>query len=377
MAQWGVKTEIPKTHRDFLMVAAEERPTQKLKWKTDCPVWVDQWSLAEDKLKALNELVEEQLAKGHIVPATSPWNSLVFLIRKPRKDKWRLLHDLRKINEAIEDMRSLQLGMPSLLMLPQNWNLAVINIKDCFFQIPLDPADAPRFSFSVPSINQEAPMKCYHWTVLPQGMKNSPSICQWVGTAPLEISGPGDHQQNHLTPEAGYPIPKNADVHLVTPGNPRPVFGSMDRPSALKECMSDPGQCIEARPSVHVSGSSRQTFVNLPADRRQLLREALPSLLADPETAIDENGNALTLEHLMGEGRWTDLTDQASSIPIKALQTIREHAVTAFFSMVSDGPVIPYYKIVQGTKEAFTKFVERLTRAIEVQVSEVAVREGS
>ncbi|RMC16569.1 hypothetical protein DUI87_06506 [Hirundo rustica rustica] len=96
----------------------------------------------------------------------------------------------------------------------------------------------------------------------------------------------------------------------------------------------------------------------------------------DPETAMDENGNALTLEHLMGEGRWTDPTDQASGIPIKALQTIREHAVTAFFSMVPDGPVIPYYKIVQGTKEAFTKFVERLTRAIEVQVAEVAVREG-
>ncbi|RMB92353.1 hypothetical protein DUI87_31228 [Hirundo rustica rustica] len=94
---------------------------------------------------------------------------------------------------------------------------------------------------------------------------------------------------------------------------------------------------------------------------RQLLREALLSLLTDPETAIDENGNALTLEQLMGEGRWTDLTDQASGIPIIALQTIREHAVTAFFSMVPDGPVIPYYKIVQGTKEAFTKFVERLT----------------
>ncbi|RMC05559.1 hypothetical protein DUI87_18755 [Hirundo rustica rustica] len=109
---------------------------------------------------------------------------------------------------------------------------------------------------------------------------------------------------------------------------------------------------------------------------RQLLREALPSLLTDPETAVDENGNALTLEQLMSEGKWTDPTNQASSIPTKALQTIREHAVTAFFSMVPDGPIIPYYKIVQGTKEAFTKFVEQLTRAIEVQVSEVAVREG-
>ncbi|RMC17947.1 hypothetical protein DUI87_04821 [Hirundo rustica rustica] len=109
---------------------------------------------------------------------------------------------------------------------------------------------------------------------------------------------------------------------------------------------------------------------------RQLLREALPGLLVDPETAVNENGNALTLEHLMGEGRWMDPSDQASGIPIKALMVVREHGVTAFFGMVPDGPVMPYYKIVQGTKETFTRFVERLTRAIEVQVADVAVREG-
>ncbi|NXK70639.1 POK10 protein, partial [Sylvietta virens] len=39
--------------------------------------------------------------------------------------------------------------------------------------------DAPRFAFSVPSINRTAPRKRYHWRVLPQGMKNSPTICQW------------------------------------------------------------------------------------------------------------------------------------------------------------------------------------------------------
>ncbi|RMC18971.1 hypothetical protein DUI87_03570 [Hirundo rustica rustica] len=72
---------------------------------------------------------------------------------------------------------------------------------------------------------------------------------------------------------------------------------------------------------------------------RQLLREALPSLLVDPETVVDEKGNALTLEHLMGE-------------------------------------VMPYYKVTQGAKESFTKFVERLTRAIETQLSDVAMREG-
>ncbi|RMC05406.1 hypothetical protein DUI87_18597 [Hirundo rustica rustica] len=129
--------------------------------------------------QALEELVEEQLAKGHMVETTSPWNLPVFVIRKPEKDKWRLLQDLRRINNVIEDMDSLQPGMPTLTMLPQNWKLAVIDTKDCFFQIPLHPDDAPCFAFSVPTINREAPRKRYHWRVLPQEMKMSPVICQW------------------------------------------------------------------------------------------------------------------------------------------------------------------------------------------------------
>ncbi|NWV08069.1 PO113 protein, partial [Ptilonorhynchus violaceus] len=150
-----------------------------LNWKTDSPVWVDQWPLEKTKLEALNALVEEQLQKGNIEPSNSPWNSPVFVIRKPGKDRWRLLHDLRKINEVIEDMGPLQPGMPSPTMLPQKWKLAVIDIRDCFFNIPLHPKDAPWFTFSVPSMNREAPMRRYHWRVLPQGMKNSPTICQW------------------------------------------------------------------------------------------------------------------------------------------------------------------------------------------------------
>ncbi|NXG99692.1 POK18 protein, partial [Loxia leucoptera] len=95
----------------------------------------------------------EQLLKGHLEETMSPWNSPVFVIKKPNKDKWRLLTDLRKINELIIDMGPLQPGMPSPAMLPRDWELAVIDIKDCFFQIPLHPDDALRFAFTVPSIN--------------------------------------------------------------------------------------------------------------------------------------------------------------------------------------------------------------------------------
>ena len=113
----------------------------KLTWKTEKPVWVDQWPLPTERVTALQELVQEQLKAGHIVPTTSPWNSPVFVIKK-KSGKWRLLHDLRKINEVMKEMGSLQPGLPSPTMIPHNWNIIIVDLKDCFFTIPLHPKDA-------------------------------------------------------------------------------------------------------------------------------------------------------------------------------------------------------------------------------------------
>lgn len=138
-------------------------------------------AVKQKKLKAFNEFMKGQLIKGNI-ETDSPWNSLDFVIKKPGKDNWCLLHDLRKKkNKVIEDMGLLQPGMSFPTMLLQNWNLAVIDINDCFFRklFPLHPTDALRFAFCVLAINREAPCKCYHRQVLPQGMENNPMICQW------------------------------------------------------------------------------------------------------------------------------------------------------------------------------------------------------
>lgn len=137
--------------------ATATQPTLKLSWKSHKPIWVAQWSLSSEKLRHLQELVEEQVAAGHIVPSTSPWNSPVFVIQK-KSGKWRLLHDLRRINAIMEDMGALQPGLPSPTMLPCDWPLTVIDLKDCFFSIPLHPDDAPRFAFSVPSLNVQEPL---------------------------------------------------------------------------------------------------------------------------------------------------------------------------------------------------------------------------
>lgn len=89
-----------------------------------------------------------------------------------------MLHDLRAINEQMYPLGAVQRGLPVLSALPKNWSLVIIDIKDCFFSIPLYHADRPRFAFTVPSINHMERDKRFQWKVLPQGMANSPTMCQ-------------------------------------------------------------------------------------------------------------------------------------------------------------------------------------------------------
>ncbi|RMC21400.1 hypothetical protein DUI87_02264 [Hirundo rustica rustica] len=167
-----------------------ECPTPPLWWLVDRPIWEYQWPLPHDKLVALRELVQEQLDQGHLEPSTSPWNTPVFYIKK-KSGKWRLLQDLRKINAVMEGMRTLQAGMPSPTMLPADWPVLIVDLKDCFFTIPLHPDDRPKFAFTVPTINNAEPAQRYQWRVLPQGMRNSPVLCQWYVACALS----GVHKQ--------------------------------------------------------------------------------------------------------------------------------------------------------------------------------------
>ncbi|NXT19323.1 POK25 protein, partial [Syrrhaptes paradoxus] len=55
---------------------------------------------------------------------------------------------------------------------------AVLDIKDCFFSIPLHEEDKEWFAFSVVFPNSQRPNLRFQWKVLPQGIINSPTICQ-------------------------------------------------------------------------------------------------------------------------------------------------------------------------------------------------------
>ena len=75
-------------------------------------------------------------------------------------------------------MGALQPGLPSPIAIPKGFHKIVIDIKDCFFSIPLHPEDCARFAFSIPITNHAGPNPRFQWRVLPQGMANSPTLCQ-------------------------------------------------------------------------------------------------------------------------------------------------------------------------------------------------------
>ncbi|XP_064356483.1 LOW QUALITY PROTEIN: uncharacterized protein LOC135324358 [Dromaius novaehollandiae] len=156
-----------------------------LSWRTDQPVWVEQWPLKRESLIQAHELVKEQYKQGHLRLSTSPWNTPIFVIKK-KSGKYRLLHDLRAVNRQMHDMGALQLGLPNPAMIPEGWHLLIVDLKDCFFTIALHEDDKQRFAFTLPAINREGPDQRFEWTVLPQGMRNSPTLCQLYVDAALQ-----------------------------------------------------------------------------------------------------------------------------------------------------------------------------------------------
>ena len=59
----------------------------------------------------------------------------MFVIQK-KSGEWRMLTDLRAVKAIIVPMGALQPRLPNLGMIPRNWHLFVIDLKDCFFTSP-------------------------------------------------------------------------------------------------------------------------------------------------------------------------------------------------------------------------------------------------
>ena len=93
---------------------------------------------------------------------------------KKSNGKWRLVQDLRIINEVVVPLHPLVPNPCTLLSeIPERAKyFSVIDLKDAFYSVPL--AEESKFLFAFEDPTQSASQLT--WTVLPQGFRDSPPL---------------------------------------------------------------------------------------------------------------------------------------------------------------------------------------------------------
>lgn len=118
--------------------------------------------------KLMFDELDRMLALGVIEESDSAWSSPVVLVRKP--GKVRLCIDSRKVNEVTrKDAYPMPLIAGILSRLPKAEFITSLDLKDAYWQIPLDPKSRDKTAFTVPG------RALYQFTVMPFGLTNAPS----------------------------------------------------------------------------------------------------------------------------------------------------------------------------------------------------------
>ena len=117
----------------------------------------------------MNKQIMELWKKGFIEESNAHVSSNMILVKKPGSEKLRLCTNLVKGNEQIMDvdepMPTLEGGLSKL---GNKKFFSVIDLRQGFWQIPVDKKSRELLAFKTPS-------GLFQWTVMPFGLKTAPA----------------------------------------------------------------------------------------------------------------------------------------------------------------------------------------------------------
>ncbi|RMC21130.1 hypothetical protein DUI87_01988 [Hirundo rustica rustica] len=200
-----VKLEIPEENIDKMFIIKEVEPqpiTEEIEqavvpwvWETGTPgkskaaqpvvvelkegkepVRLKQYALKPEVRREVAPIIDQYLNLGILQECESEYNTPIFPVKKPN-GKYRLVQDLRAINEITKDIHPVVANPYTLLTSVSEkfeW-FTVIDLKDAFFCIPLALGSRKYFAFEWenPDTGRKRQLT---WSRLPQGFKNSPTI---------------------------------------------------------------------------------------------------------------------------------------------------------------------------------------------------------
>lgn len=123
--------------------------------------------------KEINEEIDRMLTLGVIEESQSSWSSPMAVVKKSN-GKIRLCLDPRKVNTVTKpDAYPIPVVEGLISRLDQTRYLSCIDLKDVFWQIPLDTESRDKTAFTVPG------RPLYQFTVMPFGLCNAPqTLCR-------------------------------------------------------------------------------------------------------------------------------------------------------------------------------------------------------
>jgi hypothetical protein len=141
----------------------------------------------------IQRVIANFLAKGWIVPSSSPWAApVLFAPQKPDpvtgKRAWRMCVSYVKLNAKTLDRIAYRLPRISDLLGRGNGATycSKIDLLDGFYQIRMREADIPKTAFTTPFGN-------FEFRVMPMGLCGTPSTCQYLMDAcfhePADLQG--------------------------------------------------------------------------------------------------------------------------------------------------------------------------------------------
>ncbi|RMC21043.1 hypothetical protein DUI87_01899 [Hirundo rustica rustica] len=140
------------------------------------PVRLKQYAIKPEVRREIAPIIGQYLNLGILQECESEYNTPIFPVKKPN-GKYRLVQDLRAINEITKDIHPVVANPYTLLTSVSEkfeW-FTVIDLKDAFFCIPLALESRKYFAFEWenPDTGRRRQLT---WSRLPQGFKNSPTI---------------------------------------------------------------------------------------------------------------------------------------------------------------------------------------------------------
>ena len=121
----------------------------------------------------VNIAIEDLLKKKYIARSTSTWNNMIRPVLKPDKSI-RLCLNLMALNEITESDKHRLPNIDDILDTMQgNEYFSVLDLKEGYYQIELEPSDRYKTAFTINN-------KKYEWNVMPMGYKNAPAIFQRI-----------------------------------------------------------------------------------------------------------------------------------------------------------------------------------------------------